>query len=97
MPNEESAETGDPGEEMRLLHERYFAAVSNPSRKRILEALREGRLSCEELGLKTELPREALSWHLSVLEKASCIQIESLNEGLFYKLTKVGRVIEYLG
>lgn len=96
LPEEESAETVDPGEETRLMHERYLAAINNPLRKKILEALKTGILSGEELRSKTELTQEALNWHLSVLENVCCIQIESGADGLFYKLTKAGRVVEYL-
>ncbi len=86
----------DAGEESKLLHERYLAAVNNLSRKRILEALKQGSLTVEEIAAKTELSAEALHWHLSVLESVRCVETENLTGRTVYRLTQWGKVVDYL-
>ena len=77
-----------------VTHDRYRAAVNHPVRKAILEALRERGLTVEEIASKTVLTPEALSWHLAVLESGMFACVES--ENAVYRLTKAGRVINYL-
>ena len=60
----------DRQEEMKLLHERYLVAVNNLSRRQMLEALRGGGLTIEEIGSKTNLNCEVLRWHLGLLESS---------------------------
>ena len=96
MYDKEPTTAVDSGEETKLLHERYLAVVNNPSRRKILEALRKGSLTAEELGTKTELNTEALRWHLSLLESVRCVETEKAEGKLVYKLTQWGRVVEYL-
>ena len=86
----------ESGEEMKLLHERYLIAVNNSSRRRILEALRKGSLTTEELVIKTDLNREDLRWHLSVLESVRCVEKENGAGDIVYKLTQAGKVIDYI-
>ena len=96
MSDKEPKTTVDAGEETKLFHERYLIAVNNPLRRRILEALTGGCSTIEELGTKTKLDREALGWHLNVLEVALCVEKEEAHGNLIYKLTQAGRVIEFM-
>ncbi|KYH36572.1 MAG: putative transcriptional regulatory protein [Candidatus Bathyarchaeota archaeon B23] len=82
--------------ETRRRHALYLKAVNHPLRRRILEALREGDATLEELSSKTELDEKTLEWHLGVLEHGFCV--ERVEEGgrTLYRLTEEGRVIEYL-
>jgi DNA-binding transcriptional ArsR family regulator len=85
-------------DQMRIDHEQYHAAVNHPIRKAILELLKAGSLTLEELVTKKGLTSEALSWHIAVLEsgKFACIEKENRPVGVAYGLTKAGRVINYL-
>jgi DNA-binding transcriptional ArsR family regulator len=89
------SETAD---QMRLSHEHYLSIVNNPVRKTILEALCKGNLTVEDLQAITNLSMEALSWHLSILETGTfaCIEKETQPGHVVFKLTKAGKVINYL-
>jgi len=80
----------------RLYHERYLRAISSPLRRKILNVLKEGPASIEELSSKTGIENEALKWHLDTLEHGFCVEIESSHGKSLYKLTQEGRVIDYL-
>jgi len=86
----------DSGEETKLFHERYLVAVNNPSRRKILEALREGCATIEEIVAKTNLDKEVLIWHLSLLVSVRCVEEASTSGNPSYKLTQAGKVIEFM-
>ena len=96
MSGKEPTTTADSGEETRLFHERYLIAVNNPSRRKILEAIGDGNATIEELETKTKLDKEILSWHLNLLESASCVEKTNMLGNPSYKLTKAGKVIEFM-
>ena len=86
----------DSGEETKLFHERYLVAVNNPSRRKILEALRDGCATIEEIVAKTNLDKEVLIWHLSLLVSVRCVEEASTSGNPSYKLTQAGKVIEFM-
>ncbi len=85
-------------DQMRISYGQYHVAVNHPTRKAILEALRERSLTIEEIAAKTELTKEALSWHITILESGmfACIEKENRLDCVAYRLTKAGKVINYL-
>lgn len=83
--------------ETRRRHALYLKAVNHPIRRRILEALREGDATIEELSAKTGLDEKTLKWHLAVLEQGFCIERVEGEGGTLYRLTEEGRVVDYLG
>jgi DNA-binding transcriptional ArsR family regulator len=87
---------GDTLEETRRRHALYLKAVNHPLRRRILEALREGDATLEELSARTGLGEESLKWHLSVLEHGFCVERIEEEGRILYRLTEEGRVVEYL-
>jgi len=96
LSSEKSRTTSGSIEETRRYHEQYLRAVSNPLRRRILKAIKEGYSTVEDLKLKMGLDERALKWHLDILEHDFCVEKE-VNQGrLVYRLTKEGRVIDYL-
>jgi DNA-binding transcriptional ArsR family regulator len=96
--SDEEIEKCDTSKQESVTHDRYRAAVNHPDRKAILEALRGGSLTVQELQEKTGINAEALSWHITVLESGmfACIEKENRSTGFVYRLTKAGRVINYL-
>jgi|AGTN01.2.fsa_nt_gi Bacterial regulatory protein, arsR family. len=96
--SDEEIEKCEGKDQESVTHDRYRAAVNHPDRKAILEVLRERSLTVEELAAKTGLTAEALSWHLAVLESGrfACVEKENRPDGVAYRLTKAGRVINYL-
>jgi len=71
-------------------------AINNPSRREILKAIKEGHSTIEDLQSRTGLDNGTLKWHLNVLEHDFCVEKEIKQGKLVYKLTKEGRVIDYL-
>ena len=96
MSKKEPVTTSNPEVEMRLSHELYLRAVNSPLRRSILAALTEGNATIEELEAKTNLDETTLKWHLCVLESGLCVEKESEKGSLIYRLTKFGKVIDYL-
>ena len=96
MSEKEPIAALDSGEETKLFHERYLFAVNNPSRRKILEALREGCATIEEIVAKTNLDKEVLIWHLSFLVSTRCVEKANASGNPSYKLTQAGKVIEFM-
>jgi DNA-binding transcriptional ArsR family regulator len=86
----------NPELKMKMVHELYLRAVNNPLRRRILEALSEGKATSEELSAKTGLDEAGLNWHLSILENSICVEREDNQGHWVFKLTQAGKVIDYL-
>jgi len=63
---------------------KVFKALADPTRRRVLELLREGSLSAGELAEPFPVARSTMSAHFSVLQEADLIEAE-----------KDGRVIRY--
>lgn len=82
--------------ETRRRHALYLKAVNHPLRRHILETLREGDATLEELSSRIGLDEETLRWHLAVLEQGFCIEKTEVEGRTLYRLTEEGRVIDYL-
>ena len=61
-------------------------ALSDPSRREILELLKAGRLSAGEIGEKFPVSGAAISKHLSVLKEADLIRDTREGKFIFYEL-----------
>ena len=61
-------------------------ALSDPSRREILELLRSGRLSAGEIAEKFPVSGAAVSKHLSVLKDADLIRDAREGKFIFYEL-----------
>ena len=61
-------------------------ALSDPSRREILELLRSGRLSAGEIAEKFPVSGAAVSKHLSVLKEADLIRDTREGKFIFYEL-----------
>ena len=96
MSSKDSKTIGESSEETKEYHTRYLRAVNNPVRRRILWALREGDATIEALSSKTGMDIGSLEWHLKILEYGFCVEREERNGETFYKLTKEGKVVEYV-
>ena len=49
-------------------------ALSDPTRRKILELLKEGQMTAGELGSHFEMTGATISHHLSILKKAGLVQ-----------------------
>jgi DNA-binding transcriptional ArsR family regulator len=96
LSRKDSKTIGDSLEKTKEYHLRYLRAVNNPLRRRILWILREGDATIETLQSKMGLDTETLEWHLRMLEDGFCVEKENRDGETFYKLTKEGKVVEYI-
>ena len=56
-------------------------ALSDPTRRKILELLKEGQMTAGELGSHFEMTGATISHHLSILKKAGLVQ--DIKKGTF--------------
>ena len=61
-------------------------ALSDPTRRQILELLKKGRLSAGEIGEHFSMTAAAISRHLSVLKEADLIRDTRQGKFIFYEL-----------
>ena len=96
LSNKGSKTTTASIEETRLYHRRYLIAVNSPLRRGILQDLRKGSASVEQLQNVTKLEKATLEWHLGILEHGFCIG-KKYGRVPKYKLTQEGKVADYMG
>jgi DNA-binding transcriptional ArsR family regulator len=67
-----------------------FAALADPTRRRILEMLGHGRLAAGEIGERFTLSAPAISQHLKALRKAGLVRVEVQGQRRIYSLDPDG-------
>lgn len=65
---------------------RVFKALSDPTRRRVLELLRAGPMTAGELSDHFEVSKPTMSAHFSVLQEADLIQAERQGRTILYRL-----------
>ena len=63
-----------------------FAALGEPNRFRIVELLRTGARSVNEIGERLQLNQPQVSKHLRVLKEAGLVDVEALAQQRLYEL-----------
>ena len=63
-----------------------FKALSDPARRRILELLKNGRLSAGEIGSHFDMTGATISYHLKILKKAELIFENKEKNYIYYTL-----------
>lgn len=71
---------------MKLGFELTFKALSDPTRRRILELLRSGEMSAGELTDQFGTTGATVSHHLSVLKEAGLVSAEQRGKFIYYQL-----------
>lgn len=61
-------------------------ALSDPTRRRILELLKKGPMSAGELGKEFEMTGATMSHHLSILKKAGLVQDNKKGTFIYYEI-----------
>ena len=61
-------------------------ALSDPTRRRILELLKKGPVSVGELGKEFDMTGATLSHHLSILKKAGLVHDEKKGTFVYYEI-----------
>lgn len=63
-----------------------LAALSDENRRKILEKLKEGKISSGELATALDMTPQALSYHLSKLKRADLIYETKFKNFIYYEL-----------
>ncbi len=63
-----------------------FKALSDPTRRRILELLREREMSAGDLAGHFDLAKPTLSGHFAVLREAGLVDVQRQGTSLIYRL-----------
>ena len=61
-------------------------ALSDPTRRRILEMLGDGRMTAGEIASQFDLAQATVSHHLSVLRKADLVCEERVGTSILYEI-----------
>jgi len=65
---------------------KVFKALSDPTRRRVLELLREGARTAGELADRFPVSKPTMSAHFSVLQEAGLIEAEKDGRVIYYRL-----------
>lgn len=65
---------------------RVFKALSDPTRRRVLQLLRKGPLSAGELSDHFPVSKPTMSAHFSILQEADLIEAEKSGRTILYRL-----------
>ena len=63
-----------------------FKALADPTRRRILEYLREGDLNAGEIAERFDMTKPSISHHLSLLKQARLVQDARHGQNIVYSL-----------
>ena len=65
---------------------RVFKALSDPTRRRVLQLLRKGPMSAGELAGEFEVSKPTMSAHFAVLKEADLVHVEKAGKSVIYHL-----------
>lgn len=65
---------------------RVFKALADPTRRRVLQLLRQGPLSAGELSEHFTVAKPTMSAHFAVLQEAGLIEAEKSGRTILYRL-----------
>ena len=63
-----------------------FKALSDPTRRRVLQLLQDGPMSAGELSDRFDVSKPTMSAHFSVLKEADLIHAEKVGKSIIYHL-----------
>src|SRR4030066_2533401 len=73
-------------EKMFQMHAEVCKSMANPTRLKIMNLLREGEKSVEELRNRLKLPKANLSQHLSILRQRRIVSTRREGVNIYYKV-----------
>jgi DNA-binding transcriptional ArsR family regulator len=65
---------------------KVFKALADPTRRRVLELLRQGSMTAGELSDQFPVSKPTMSAHFSVLQEAGLVEAEKDGRVVFYRL-----------
>ncbi|HAK76630.1 MAG TPA: transcriptional regulator [Runella sp.] len=63
-----------------------FRALNDPTRRQILEILREGDLTAGEIAERFDLTKPSISHHLDLLKQAELVSADKRGQFIYYTL-----------
>lgn len=63
-----------------------FRALSDPTRRRVLQLLRKGPMSAGELSARFQVSKPTMSAHFAVLKEADLVHAEKAGKSVIYHL-----------
>ncbi|WP_156285954.1 autorepressor SdpR family transcription factor [Oceanivirga salmonicida] len=63
-----------------------FKALGDPIRLKIIELLREGKLSAGDISSKFKITSASISYHLKILKEADLIREQKYKNFIYYEL-----------
>lgn len=63
-----------------------FKALSDPARRKILEMLKDGKMSAGEIAEQFDMTNATISYHLSQLKKAGLIEETKYKNYIYYEV-----------
>lgn len=63
-----------------------FRALNDPTRRQILEILREGDLTAGEIADKFDMTKPSISHHLDLLKQADLVSADKRGQFIYYTL-----------
>ena len=63
-----------------------FRALNDPTRRQILEILREGDLTAGEIADKFDMTKPSISHHLDLLKQANLVSADKRGQFIYYTL-----------
>jgi len=76
-------------EKMFQMHAEVCKSMANPTRLKIMNLLREGEKSVEELRERLKLPKANLSQHLSILRQRRIVTTRRGGLNIYYKVSNL--------
>ncbi|MBL7071093.1 MAG: winged helix-turn-helix transcriptional regulator [Candidatus Omnitrophica bacterium] len=74
-------------EKMFQMHAEVCKSMASPTRLKVMNLLREGEKSVEELRERLRLPKANLSQHLSILRQRRIVSTRRSGLNIYYKVT----------
>ena len=76
----------DTEEKIFQMHAEVCKSMANPTRLKIMNLLREGEKSVEELRKRLKLPKANLSQHLGILRQRRIVSTRRAGLNIYYKV-----------
>jgi len=71
---------------MSIAEQAVFKALSDPTRRQILQQLRQGSMSAGEVAETVDMTRASLSHHFSILKSADLVRTRRKGQQIIYSL-----------
>lgn len=69
-----------------MMLQETMKALSDPTRRRVLELLKKGPMSAGDLGKEFDMTGATMSHHLAILKKAGLVHVEKKGTFLYYEI-----------